>query len=99
MNPTNPVSKEATLADQLQQESRRLAQLAERARAEADELAEMKENYPYFKKFVYAKLIEEAKQRSDEIPDDVEAAALEQGGVMLASVLQEFEELAQGERP
>ena len=81
-----------SLADELKQESDRLRELAHRFSARAKYLAEMEDNYPYFKKEVYARLIAQALAEVPPLPDDVdlETWAREQGAVPLADFIDEL---------
>jgi len=90
-----------TLAHELQSEAERLQREAERlqklalelkAREEAD--AEMRQNYPHFKAFVYGWLREKCEREIPPLPEDVdlETYAAQQGAVSIEPFLQEWEE-------
>jgi hypothetical protein len=82
----------ASLADALKQESERLSVLADQLREREKYLAEMEANYPYFKKAVYAWLIEKSLAEVPPLPDDVdlETWAKEQGGVPLEDFINDL---------
>jgi hypothetical protein len=81
-----------SLADELKQESGRLRELADGFSARAKYLAEMEENYPYFKKEVYARLIEQALAEVPPLPDDVDLSKLvkEEGWQQLSEFIDDL---------
>jgi hypothetical protein len=86
-----------SLADQLKQESDRLRQLAEQLQARQEALSEMEANYPYFRKFVYAKVREEFERTLPELPDrDLEILAQEEDAQPLEAFIEEIERLVKG---
>jgi hypothetical protein len=84
------------IADALKRESERLRQLAEELKARAEADAEMRANYPNFKRAVYALLREQAERELPLPPDaDLEALAVEEGGQPLEAFIGELEALAE----
>jgi hypothetical protein len=82
-----------SVAEELQRESEKLRLLAEKLKVREEALAEMEANYPYFKRFVYAKLREEFERTVEELPhDDLETYAKEQGGQPLEAFIEELEQ-------
>jgi hypothetical protein len=83
----------APLSEVLRQESERLRQLAEECRKQEEYEAEMRANYPYFKRFVYDTLKERALREMPEIPPekDLETIIQEEGGLPLEAFIDEIE--------
>jgi len=94
----NGENKQCSLADELKQESERLRQLAEKLKAREEALAEMEENYPHYREFVFAKLREEAERTLEELPadGDLEAYAKKLGAQPLDDILEELDRLEKG---
>jgi hypothetical protein len=82
----------ASLADALRQESERLRVLADQLREREKYLAEMERDYPTFKAFVHAWLIEKSLAEVPPLPDnvDLEKWAKEQGAVPLKDFIDEL---------
>lgn len=88
----------ASLAEVLRQESERLRALAEECKKREEDEAEMRRNYPYFKRFVYDTLKERALREMPELPEDVdlEAYAKAEGAVPFETVIAEIERILNG---
>ncbi len=81
-----------SVADELQKESERLRLLAEELKAREAEMAEMRENYPHFKKAVYALLREKFERELPPLPDkDLEAFAKDEGALPLEAFIDDLE--------
>jgi len=93
----NAADRLDSLADELRRESERLRQLAAELKAREEAEAEMRENYPHFKKAVYA-LLREKFAREPPIPadKDLETFAAEEGAQPLDAFIGELERLAEG---
>ena len=87
-----------SVAELLRQESERLRELAEACKKQEEYEAEMRANYPYFKRFVYDTLKERALREVPEIPPDKDLETLirEEGGVPSAVVMEEIERILKG---
>jgi len=83
-----------SVADELYREGERLQRLAAELKAREEELAEMRANYPHFKRAVYAMLRERFEREVSPIPEDVdlETWAKEQGALPLEAFIGELEE-------
>jgi hypothetical protein len=80
-----------SLADQLNEESTRLRQLAEELRAREKTLAEVEANYPYFKAAVYTWLRDKARQEVPPLTEkDLETLVKEEGGQALSEFINEL---------
>jgi hypothetical protein len=92
----NGVEGLGSVADQLKRDSERLRQLAEELKAREAADAEMRANYPYFKKAVYALLREKAERELPPLPDkDLDVLAAEEGAQPLEGFIAELEQLAE----
>jgi len=103
--PSNPEldqnSQGATtsVADELEQESDKLRQLAAKLKVREETLAEMEVNYPHFRRFVYEKLREEFQKTLEELPNtDLEALAREWDAKPLEEFIDEFERTEDGSK-
>src|SRR5437868_6865574 len=86
-----------SLADELRRESDRLRQLAEELKAREESQAEMRENYPHFKRALYASLREKFMSELPPLPEgDLEAFATEEGAQPLEAFIGDLERMAKG---
>jgi hypothetical protein len=81
-----------SVADQLQQESERLRQLAQDLKAREEALTAMQADYQNLKRAVYSLLREQFERELPPIPhDDLEAYAAEEGAVPLEAFIDQLE--------
>ncbi len=92
-SPQNNANGMTSVSEVLRQESERLRQLAEECKKREEYEAEMRANYPYFKRFVYDTLKERALREMPEIPPDkdLETIIQEEGGLPLEAFIDEIE--------
>ena len=88
-----------SLADELKRESERLRLLAEELKAREEADAEMRANYPHFKKIVYDLMDRHFDRVLPPLPEgkDLETIAAEEGALPLEAFIHELEWLR--ERP
>jgi hypothetical protein len=87
-----------SVADELKRESERLRQLAEELKAREEAEAEMRANYPHFKRAIYAMLREKFERELPPLPDkDLETIALEEGALPLEAFIAELEQPTEGQ--
>jgi hypothetical protein len=91
--PENGDGRLSSVAEELKRESEKLRQLADELQAREQAEAEMRANYPYFKKIVYAMLRERAERELPPLPDDVdlETYVAQEGGLPLEAFIDELE--------
>lgn len=82
-----------SLAEVLRQHSERLRELAEACKKREEEEAEMRANYPHFKRFVYDTLREKFLREVPELPPDkdLETIAREEGALPLEAFIDDLE--------
>jgi hypothetical protein len=95
---TNGHGQRDSLADELQREIERLRQLAAEVKVREEADAEMRANYPHFKKIIYGWLRDKAERDLPPLPDDadLETIAREEGGLPLEAFIDELERKLQG---
>jgi hypothetical protein len=88
----------ASVAAELARESDKLRQLADELQAHEGAEAEMRANYPHFKRAVYALLRERFERELPSLPEgvDLEALAVQEGAVPLEAFLAELERQPEG---
>jgi len=85
-----------SLADELKRESERLRLLADELKAREEAQAEMRANYPHFKRVVCDSLREKFERELAPLPDkDLDVIALEEGAESLEAFIDELERLAE----
>src|SRR5262245_22316666 len=95
ITPTHGGKDKGSMADELQNESRRLQELAEKLRVNEQNDADMRANYPYFKEAVHSMLREKALRELPPLPDkDLETIAKEEGAQPLEAFIADIEQLA-----
>jgi hypothetical protein len=78
-------------ADELKRQSEKLQKLAEELKAREEADAEMRRNYPHYKKAVYALLREKFKIEIPPLTDkDIEDLAAEEGALPLEAFMHEL---------
>src|SRR5262245_57969567 len=87
-----------SVAELLRQESEKLRQLAEECKKREEYEAEMRANYPYFKRFVYDTLKEKALREVPEIPPDKDLLTIiqEEGGLPIEAFIDQIERTPKG---
>jgi len=88
----------SSVADELKRESDRLRQLADELQAREEAQAEMRANYPHFKKAIYASLREKFERELGPLPEkDLEALAAQEGAQPLEAFIDELRRMAEGQ--
>ena len=94
---TNGTKGLGSVADEQRRESDRLGQSADELKAEEEAQAEMRANYPFFKRAVYASLREEFERDLAPLPDmDLEALAAQEDARSLEAFIEELERKDEG---
>jgi hypothetical protein len=95
-NGDNPLG---SVADELNRESDKLRRLADELRTHEEAQAEMRANYPHFKRAVYALLRERFECELPPLPEevDLETLAAQEGAVPLEAFLAELERKSEGQ--
>jgi septation ring formation regulator EzrA len=89
----------ASVAAELHRESDKLRQLADELRSHEEAEAEMRANYPHFKRAVYALLREQFERELPPLPEgvDLEALAAQEGALPLEAFLADLERQPEGQ--
>jgi hypothetical protein len=90
--PQNGAPDINSVADELKRESERLRRLAEELETREHDQAEMRANYPYLKRAIYALLREKFERELPPLADkDLEAIAADEGALPLEAFIAQIE--------